>query len=102
MCSNRIESNVNQCIKNSVHKSSLFDFPRPLLKLADGGNLWGSVAGEQPAEDADAATEEQEANSQQEQGLTGDQSGDLGDFGNNSSADSGQISDKSLHSSFLH
>ena len=62
----------------------------------------GLVARQQTAEDADAATEEQEANGQQEQGLTGDQLCDLGDLADNGSSDSAQVSDKSRHSNFLH
>lgn len=81
--------------------SSLFDSPLSLLKLATGGYLW-LVAGQETAEDADAATEEQEADGQQQQGLTGDELGDLGDFAHDSGTNGTQVGDQRCHSVTLH
>lgn len=81
--------------------SSLVDSPLSLLKLATGGYLW-LVAGQETAEDADAATEEQEADSQQQQGLTSDELGDLGDFAHDSGTNGTKVGDQRCHSITLH
>ena len=82
-----------------IHKEPPGDMPpSPSNSWGDGGFVCPSVTGQQTAKDADGTTNEQEASSEQQKRIANDGLGNSSNLIPNTSSDSTQRGDQTIHS----